>query len=166
MHTHLLPQFLRSSGSAPGFHTIRVQCVRYLATISLVPRNSYTSNTTTTTSQGSKFTIPLLTERNHTTWLIDLRAILRNVKLWPNTQLNYVEFAKAYPDVKITQNQYDEYSMEAADTLVPLTSTLIKKRLSLNPTSTTAIPCYYGCGNSSSPSAISNSCGLQKSSTR
>ena len=84
----------------------------------------------TTASQGSKFSIRLLTERNYTTWLIDVRAILRKAKLWPYTQLNYVEFTKAYPDVKVTQNQYDEYSMEAADTLVPTISTSIKQRLS------------------------------------
>lgn len=81
----------------------------------------------TTATQGST-KIPLLTDKNYTTWLIDIRAILRKAKLWLYTQYSYDELKKHYKDV--TKAQYDEYSMEAADTLVPTISTSVKQRLS------------------------------------
>lgn len=80
-----------------------------------------------TPTASTKFSIPLLTEKNYSTWLIDVRAILRRGKLWPYTQYSYPEFKKIYEDV--TESQWEENAMEAADTLVPTISTLIKQRL-------------------------------------
>ena len=83
-----------------------------------------------TPTASTKFSIPLLTEKNYSTWLIDVRAILRKAKLWPYTQYSYDEYKKIYEGV--TKSQWEEHSMEAADTLVPTISTSIKQRLSEN----------------------------------
>lgn len=78
---------------------------------------------------STKFTIPTLTEKNYTTWLIDIRAVLRKAKIWTYTQTTYVEYAKK-EDATITGDDWEQGAIEAADTIVPTISTGIKQRLS------------------------------------
>lgn len=73
-------------------------------------------------TSASKLVIPLLTEKNYTTWLINVRALLRREKLWVYTQYTYEEYKKQNGDTAITQAEWDDHAEQAADVLTPTIS--------------------------------------------
>ena len=70
--------------------------------------------------------VPRLEEKNYNEWNRNIRAILRKNKLWKYTQS---EFPKADKDNLLSQSEWDDKAVEAADMMTPTITAGIQAKL-------------------------------------